>query len=540
MAEGSGERVALYMRVSSEEQRERMTIGTQEEFLTGYASLYNLEVAGGYKDEGVSGTVPLHERPGGRRMLEDLHEDAFDTVLVYKLDRIGRTLLVTIDAHDRLQGAGVNLKSATEPIDTSSPAGRLIFQMLASFAEFERGTIRERTTHGLHRAYRAGKQSGRIPYGYDIGEDGTFVVVKEEAEIVRQIIANIASGGTLYSEAARLNALGIPAPGYKYRGRPRQPGPAWSTRTIHNICRQPAYSGEHRVRANGGKSLISRPTPAIVEPELQQRALKRLAENKRRYNRPTDRKYLLRGLIRCEVCGAAYVGHPTRSKNRKFYYYKCSDDHRARRNRNPKAASGHAPYLRAEWIEGLVWEDVKHFLENPGELLEKLREQLESGGEEKELQERLEDLEKRLASKQAEKDRYVRMYAMGHLDEQELAIYLEDLRNQVGNLRLLIDATKSGLAERQQQRALAGQAGTWLMQLRRRVGEIEADTPEAFDVRRELVQLLVDGVLAGRDEEGKTRVRITYRFSPPAEHGGGRFVESMPNSCEFLLPKPVS
>jgi site-specific DNA recombinase len=197
MSKESGERLAFYMRVSSEEQAERMTIGTQEEFLEQYRGLYGHEVTGIYKDEAISGTVPLRERPGGRRLLEDATEGAFNVVLVYKLDRIGRTLLSVVDAHDRLDVCRVALRSATEPIDTSSPSGRLIFHMLASFAEFERGTIRERTQHGLHRAFRKGKQTGRIPYGYDIAEDGGFVLVDEEAAVVREVFSNIAGGSTL-------------------------------------------------------------------------------------------------------------------------------------------------------------------------------------------------------------------------------------------------------------------------------------------------------------------------------------------------------
>src|SRR5215217_7989295 len=136
MSKESGERIVFYMRVSSEEQAERMTIGTQEEFLEQYRGLYGHEVIGIYKDEAISGTVPLRERPGGRYLLEDATEGAFDVVLVYKLDRIGRTLLNVVDAHDRLDACGVALRSATEPIDTSSPSGRLIFHMLASFALF--------------------------------------------------------------------------------------------------------------------------------------------------------------------------------------------------------------------------------------------------------------------------------------------------------------------------------------------------------------------------------------------------------------------
>jgi site-specific DNA recombinase len=163
------EPVALLLRVSSEEQRDRETIEIQREFLKEYCRLYGLEITEIYADDGVSGTIPLHERPEGRRLLEDARAGKFTTLLVYRLDRLGRSLLVIVDAHDRLQAAGVSLRSATEPIDTSNPSGRLIFQMLASFAEYERETIAERTRAGLHRAYRNGKHIGRIPYGYTLG-----------------------------------------------------------------------------------------------------------------------------------------------------------------------------------------------------------------------------------------------------------------------------------------------------------------------------------------------------------------------------------
>jgi site-specific DNA recombinase len=207
------ERVALYMRVSSEEQREAGTIQTQCEFLEGYYQLHSLEVAETYADDGVSGTIPLHERPEGRRLLEDAKGGKFGAVLVYRLDRLGRALLVVVDAHDRLEALGVGLVSTTEHIDTTTPSGRLHFQILGSFGEFERGTIRERTQAGLHMAFRNGRQTGAIPYGFTIGEDDTFVVAEDEARIVMRIFENIAGGATLYSEAKRLNDLGVPPPG---------------------------------------------------------------------------------------------------------------------------------------------------------------------------------------------------------------------------------------------------------------------------------------------------------------------------------------
>jgi site-specific DNA recombinase len=85
------ERIALYLCVSSEEQVERESIGTQEEFLADYCKLYGLDVAGIYKDEAVSGTVPLLERPGGRSLIEGAKAGKFASAIVYKLDRIGMT-----------------------------------------------------------------------------------------------------------------------------------------------------------------------------------------------------------------------------------------------------------------------------------------------------------------------------------------------------------------------------------------------------------------------------------------------------------------
>ena len=140
-----------------------------------------------------------------------------------------------MDAHDRLQEGGVALRSGREPIDSSNPSGRLIFQMLASFAEYERETIRERTQAGQRRAFTDGRQMGAIPYGYDIAQDNSFMVVEEEARVVRQIIANIAAGATLYSEAKRLNDEGEPSPGHKYRGKPRKHGTGWGHTTIREL-----------------------------------------------------------------------------------------------------------------------------------------------------------------------------------------------------------------------------------------------------------------------------------------------------------------
>jgi DNA repair exonuclease SbcCD ATPase subunit len=119
--------------------------------------------------------------------------------------------------------------------------------------------------------------------------------------------------------------------------------------------------------------------------------------------------------------------------------------------------------------EETVWDDVRFFLENPGEVLERLREQVGDEDEAKKLERRQGDLGKRLAGK----DRYVRLYAQGHISEDELSVYLADL------------------SQHAEKREIAETTTAWLATLRERISEIEADTDEAFQARRQLVKLLV-------------------------------------------------
>ena len=511
---GGAERIALYLRVSSEEQRDRETIEIQDEFLDQYRNLYELEVAEIYKDDGISGTIPLHERPEGRRLLEDAKAGKFDTVLVYRLDRIGRSLLVVMDAHDRLQEAGVALRSATEPIDTSTPAGRLIFQMLASFAEFEKETISERTSAGKHRAYRNGAQPGLIPYGYDIAEDGSFVVVEEEAATVRYIIRNIAGGATLFAEAKRLNLQGILSPGKKYRSRPRQHGTTWTPMAISRIVGRSAYSGTHVIHSSTGE--IEREVPSIVPEQLQEAAIARLGNNKRYSGGRPVRKYLLRGLIRCAKCGWRYSGLSRKRDDRYHFKYTCPAA--TTRRFDPHVQRGGCPWLDALWLENLVWQDIRGFVENPGEVLERVKEQMEEQRTQTgELKERLASLAKRLATAQGEKDKYIKLYAAGHLDEEELEIHLLDLKNRISNLKLLIESVEADLAREEQDATAAKSTATWLTSLRGNLEALEVDTEEAWHGRRELVEELVERITVSRTEDGRAKVHIAYKFAPPVQ-----------------------
>src|SRR5215212_1488448 len=103
-------RVACYARVSTEDQAERQTIGAQTDFLRRYCDLHGLPVAGVYVDDGVSGATALEGRPEGLRLLKDAEAGAFTVVLVYRLDRLGRSLKSLLDAYERLDTAGVAIR----------------------------------------------------------------------------------------------------------------------------------------------------------------------------------------------------------------------------------------------------------------------------------------------------------------------------------------------------------------------------------------------------------------------------------------------
>jgi site-specific DNA recombinase len=253
--------------------------------------------------------------------------------------------------------------------------------------------------------------------------------------------------------------------------------------------------------------------PAIVDAALQERAQITLTENKRYPRRKNDRKYLLSGLVMCAVCGSLCSGHPTTRKGKKYFYYTC----RASRTNNFGAGRPHkASYVTASWLEEMVWADVRQFLEDPGEVLERVREQLGADDATDELESRQEELGRRLATKQAEKDRYVHLYAQRHISDEELETYLLDLRNQMENLRLLLGSVEAELSQKRAHQGLTKAAHAWLVTLRERIADVEEDTAEAFRVRRQLVKLLVQSITAGKKHEGGSiEVRITYRFGPP-------------------------
>jgi DNA invertase Pin-like site-specific DNA recombinase len=164
-------KAVLYIRVSTEDQ----TIGLDAQLakLKAWSELNDAEVVGEYRDAGISGT--REDRPGLAAALDTAckHKAA---IVVYSLSRLSRSTSHCITLADRLAKSGADLVSITEKIDTTTAAGRMVFRLLGSLAEFERDQIAERTASALQCKKARGERVGSVPFGYDLAADGIKLI----------------------------------------------------------------------------------------------------------------------------------------------------------------------------------------------------------------------------------------------------------------------------------------------------------------------------------------------------------------------------
>ena len=150
-------RAAIYGRVSTDGQ----TTDNQIVALREVAARRGWDIAEVYIDNGISGAKGRDKRPGFDRMLKDASRRRFDVEMSWAIDRMGRSLRDLIEVIEHLEVTGVDLYLDQQNIDTTTPAGKLLFQVTGAFAEFERSMIRLRVNAGLARARSQGKRLGR-------------------------------------------------------------------------------------------------------------------------------------------------------------------------------------------------------------------------------------------------------------------------------------------------------------------------------------------------------------------------------------------
>lgn len=181
-------KAAIYSRVSTDHQ----TTENQERELLEVASRLGWQVSKVYRDQGVSGAKSRADRPAFDALCKDATRRKFDVVMAWSVDRLGRSLQDLIGFLSELHALGIDLFLHQQGLDTSTPSGKAMFQMMGVFAEFERAMIRERVNSGLARAKANGKTLGRP---------------KTEKEAV--IRADLQKGGVGIRKLATLHGVGV-------------------------------------------------------------------------------------------------------------------------------------------------------------------------------------------------------------------------------------------------------------------------------------------------------------------------------------------
>lgn len=209
-----------YTRVSTSEQaQEGVSLDAQEARIRAYCTLRGLTLADVYREEGVSGTVPLADRPVGQQLLAALAGGAAQVVIVTQLDRLGRSTIDLLQAINAWKDQGVALHMVDlggNAVDTHSPFGRMFVTMLAALAELELGILKERVVNALAQVRAEGGRIGRLPLGLrrsdELDEHGRLrlEVDPEGLAVLRDVATWRGEGLTLQAIADRLNAAGRP------------------------------------------------------------------------------------------------------------------------------------------------------------------------------------------------------------------------------------------------------------------------------------------------------------------------------------------
>lgn len=526
---------AIYCRVSTEEQRERQSIDTQHDFAERYCTLHTIPVHDYYQDNGVSGTLPVEQRPEGRRLLRDAREGLFRVVLVYRLDRLGRNPQHMLNVIAELEALGVQVKSMTEPFDTSEPVGRFMVTMLSGVAGLERDTIVARAKAGSERVARSGGWlGGHPPFGYHVegkGKNARLVLADEpipqsevsEAEVVRQMYRLVGEEGQSCRQVADyLNQHNIQTASYRMDVTKRRtrngfvPSGVWSPARVRNVLTSTVYKGLHQygkrdAKDKLGREIIERAAPALVSVQLWDQTQEGLRQNLRFSPRNAKHPYLLRGLIKCGMCGHVYSGMTSSDGHA---YYRCPAKYKYGAAAFTAAGTRCAakPVCGRD-LERVVWEDIEGFLRHPGAVIEALRERMQ-GQEEQEgaIRVEVEQLEGRLHGLDHERDTMLTLYRKGRIDSAALDRQLDQIAPEEKAIRLRLALLQSQLGNAEARAEQLNTAEALLRELCQRL-----DNGLTWETKRRIVELLVEQVRVDTIEREGVReaeVHITYRFGP--------------------------
>src|SRR5216110_2201117 len=280
-----------------------------------------------YDDGGFSGGNL--DRPALRRLLEDIEARRVDCVVVYKVDRLSRSLLDFARLIDRFDQRSVSFVSVTQQFNTTSSLGRLTLNILLSFAEFERQIISERTRDKMSAARRKGKWVGGTPVlGYDVDPAGGRLVVNErEAQRVREIYQLFKTHRSLLKVVDELASRRWRNKSWRSKSGIEHVGRPFTRSTVRCLLTNAIYAGQ--VKYSG--AIYPGEHPPIIEPALWEEVKGEFAARQRQRADVvrTNQKALLAGLLFCKSCNRPMIATYTAKRGRRFRYYVCQ---KARQN----------------------------------------------------------------------------------------------------------------------------------------------------------------------------------------------------------------
>jgi site-specific DNA recombinase len=473
-------------------------------------------------------------RPAGAKLLSDAREGKFNLVLVWKLDRLARKPSITLNTIETLESYGIGVRSITEALDASTPAGRLMRNMLASFAGFERDSIVERSIEGTNRRAKDGQWLGGIvPYGYEVvgkKKDARLVVSEKiisnhslsESDVVRMIYRKLAKEKeSCVKIADELNALGIP-PAYVKDNRQLQiatiegkrkvnTAGIWRPARIRNLAVNPVYKGIHVYgkRSRKQRELIPRTVAAIVSEQDWEKAQEMLKANRCLSDRNATEKYLLRGLVKCGLCGLTYTGctYHTSQGGRKRYY-RCNGK---TAYRGPFQGECQAKAVQADALEEAVWREIEKILLNRDVTLERLNQKYldqEKWLAVSEAERAL--VEKSLTSKKAEREKILDLYRHQLISISDTESQLVKIAAEEKSLSVRLDEIKASAREQERIEEKLNKAGELIQKLQNVL-----KNPLPWEAKREIVEQLVWEVRVDtvtHDNKRKAEIGLAFAF----------------------------